>query len=59
MLYMVRVPLGTNQRKRTDIRIRQYVAEPSRRGEQSAALGDYIIDQHDALHGFYRRRCYE
>ena len=59
MLHMVRVPLGTNQRKCADIRIRQYVAEPSRRGEQSATLGDYVIDQHDALDGRYRRHCYE
>jgi hypothetical protein len=59
MLHVVRVALGTNQRKCADIRIRQYVAEPSRRGEQGAALGDYVIDQHDALHGRYRRRCYE
>ena len=59
MLNMVRVSLGTNQCKCADIRIRQYVAEPSRRGEQGAALGDYIIDQHNALHGRYRGRCYK
>src|SRR5262249_59184947 len=59
MLNMVRVSLGSNQCKCADIRIRQNVAEPSRRGEQGAALGDYVIDQYNALQWRYRGRGYE
>jgi len=59
MLHMMREPLGANQRKRADIGIWQYAAEPSRRGEQGPALGNDIIDQHNALRGRHRRRCYK
>jgi hypothetical protein len=56
---MMRKPLGANQRKRADIGIRQYAAEPSRRGKQRAALGNHIIDQHYALYPRHRWRCYK